>query len=161
MGWDQAGSERQRLRDNGRKRLAETDKGSPETAKGRDITGEREMQEGGRRQSWAESWRPLRQTSGREGLTPRQARLPGREMVCWRAGGSRRGMTEMDGRVTGGDKPEAGGNREADNKGRGTRNGEAGRTTRTARPSRQQQGQDRPVRGQGHRGHRSPELAQS
>lgn len=43
---------------------------------------------------------------------------------------SHRGMTEIDGGVTGGDKPEAGGNIEADNKRRETRNeGAAGAMT--------------------------------
>lgn len=45
--------------------------------------------------------------------------------MCPGAGGSHRGLTEMDGPVTGGDKPAAGGNIEADNKER-TRNRGAG-----------------------------------
>lgn len=67
--------------------------------------------------SWSESETTL--TDNRQGGTDSQTgRLPGRESVCLRAGRSHRAMTEMDGLVTEGDKPEAGGNIEADNKGR-------------------------------------------
>lgn len=55
----------------------------------------------------------LRQTIGREGWTPReQEGMPEQQRE------PQGGLTEMDGQVTEGDKPEAGGNIEADNKGR-------------------------------------------
>lgn len=57
----------------GTERLAETDRGNPETADGRDTVRKRETREVEEDRSWSESGRPLRQTIGREGLTPRQA----------------------------------------------------------------------------------------
>lgn len=69
--------------------------------------------------SWWESETPWTETDGWQGGTDSQTgRLPGRESVRLRAAGSHRAVTEMDGLVTGGDKPEAGGNIEADNTGR-------------------------------------------
>lgn len=61
----------------GRERFAETDKGNPETANGRDTVRKRETQKVEEDKCWSESGRPLRQTIGREGLTRRQAGSPG------------------------------------------------------------------------------------
>lgn len=75
----------QKPRDQGRERLAETDKGSPETVKGRDTVRERKMQEGGRRQelvritetTYLDGWQG--RTDSQTGLTPGEGRGCARE----------------------------------------------------------------------------------
>lgn len=72
--------------------------------------------EGRRRQVLVRVWETPETDNWQGGTDSQTGWLPGRERVCPGAGGSHRGMTEMDGPMAGGDKPEAGGNIEADNK---------------------------------------------
>lgn len=62
--------------------------------------------------------------AGRDGLPDRLT--PGEGESVPKSRGSHRGMTKMDRLVTGGDKPEAGGTIEADNKERTRKGGQAG-----------------------------------
>lgn len=107
-GQDQAGSKGQKPRDKGRERLAETDKGSPETVKGRDTIRERKTREGGRRQELVrvtetthlDSWQG--RTNSQTDVTPREGKGCAREKEE-ATGDDRDGWT-----CDGGDKPEAG-----------------------------------------------------
>lgn len=82
--------------------------------------------ERGRRQVLVRVWETTETDNWQGGTDSQTGWLPGRERACLGAGGSHRGMTEMDGPVAGGDKPEAGGNIEADNKERTGTEGQAG-----------------------------------